>query len=77
MTDSLAAELSDLFQTSIRKPPPAPEEALSDHLDSMELMTVVVAIEDHFHIIFEPEDEERAHTFGDVLDIVRAKVETT
>lgn len=74
MTTPLAEELAQVFEASVKKSPPPPEESLADHLDSMELMTLVVAIEDHFEIIFEPEDEQRADTFGDVLDIVRAKV---
>ena len=36
----------------------------------MQRLTLVVGIEDHFEICFEPEDDEQALTLGDVTRIV-------
>ena len=38
---------------------PLPEGDLSEHLDSIQRLSFVVAIEDHYHIAFEPEDDEK------------------
>ena len=45
---------------------------LASVLDSMQRLALVVAIEDHFLISFAPEDDERAVTLSDVVEIVRA-----
>jgi acyl carrier protein len=47
---------------------------LSEHLDSMQRLTLVVSIEDHFKICFEPEDDEQATTLGDVTRIVHQRL---
>lgn len=47
---------------------------LAAHLDSMQRLTLVVGIEDHFEICFEPEDDEQAHTLGDVTRIVSQRL---
>lgn len=47
-----------------------PEGPLDEHLDSVQRLTLVVAIEDHFGICFEPEDDEDARTIDDVVRIV-------
>ena len=53
---------------------PLPDGDLSEHLDSIQRLSFVVAIEDHFEIAFEPEDDERARTIQDVIEIVRQKL---
>ena len=47
---------------------------LSEHLDSVQRLTLVVGIEDHFKICFEPEDDEQATTLRDVARIVRRRM---
>ena len=49
---------------------PAPEAPLDEHLDSMQRLGLVVAIEDHFQVAFEPEDDEEAKTLEDVVRIL-------
>ncbi len=44
---------------------------LSEHLDSVQRLTLVVGIEDHFEICFEPEDDEQVATLADVTRIVQ------
>lgn len=47
---------------------------LSEHLDSVQRLTLVVGIEDHFEICFEPEDDDQAVTLADVTRIVRRRM---
>lgn len=48
---------------------------LAERLDSVQRLTLVVAIEDRFRICFAPEDEEQARTLADVVAIVRRRLE--
>ena len=51
-----------------------PEGDLAEHLDSVERLTLVVAIEDHFRITLEPADEELVNTLDDVVALVHRKL---
>ncbi len=51
-----------------------PDDDLAEHLDSMQRLALVVAVEDHFAIAFEPEDEEAAQTLADVERLVAARL---
>ena len=53
---------------------PFPEGGLDKHLDSLQRMSLVVAVEDHFRICFEPEDEAAIHDLGDFLRVILVKV---
>ena len=48
---------------------------LADALDSVQRLTLVVAIEDHFQISFDPEDEGDARTIDGVVSLVMRKLE--
>ena len=54
---------------------PLPEGDLSRTLDSIQRLALVVAIEDHFEICFDPEDDARASTLDDVIGIVCARLD--
>ena len=71
MTTTLRAELEALVADQLNTPLPSGD--LADHLDSIQLLSLVVAIEDHFKIAFEPDDEDAAKTLDDVLTILRNK----
>ena len=47
-----------------------PQGPLAAELDSMQRLTLVVAIEDHFEICFAPEEDEQVHTVDDVVHVV-------
>ncbi len=49
---------------------PLPEGDLSDALDSMDRLALVVAVEDGFGVSFEPEDDATLVTAEDVVDAV-------
>ena len=44
---------------------------LGEHLDSIQRLSLVVGIEDHFELCFEAEDDDQAVTLGDVIAIVQ------
>lgn len=48
---------------------------LSENLDSMQRLSLVVAIEDHYKICFDPVDEQGTLTFQDVVKLVQRKLQ--
>ena len=61
---ALAASELDLAQ--------APDDStdLAESLDSIQRLSLVVSIEDHFEVCFEPEDDETIRTLGQAIDAV-------
>jgi acyl carrier protein len=51
-------------------PLPSPEEPLAGRLDSLQLLTLVVAIEDRFQIVLTDDDAAGASTLVDVARLV-------
>ena len=47
---------------------------LSELLDSIQRLTLVVAIEDHFEVVLEPEEEATITTIDDVARLVAGKL---
>ena len=52
-----------------------PQGSLSEELDSMQKMSLVVGIEDRFCICFEPEEEEQIDTVKILIDFISKKIE--
>ena len=50
------------------------EGDLADHLDSIQRLTLVVAIEDHFEICFDESDEAEITGLDDLLKAIKAKL---
>lgn len=74
MTDDLRQTLHQLAREHLDWEGPLPEGDLAEHLDSMQRLGLVVAIEDHFRIAFEPEDDAQAHTLADVEAVIRQRL---
>ena len=51
-----------------------PTGSLSQALDSMQKMSLVVAIEDRFHICFEPEEEESIDSVEELVEFIQQKL---
>jgi acyl carrier protein len=49
---------------------PAIDADLAQALDSVQRLTLVVAIEDAFEVAFEPDDDAVVHTLEDVVDVL-------
>ena len=52
-----------------------PQGSLSEELDSMQKMSLVVGIEDRFLICFEPEEEEQIDTLETLIGFISKKLE--
>jgi acyl carrier protein len=72
--EELRATLTDLAQRTLGWKGALPEGDLAAQLDSMQRMTLVVAIEDHFHITFDEDDEARLHTLEDLVRVLQRKL---
>ena len=73
--DHIRSDVMEILRNEAEWDGPFPTGGLAHHLDSMQRLALVVAIEDHFEICFEPEDEQRIHDFDDLLRSVAVKVE--
>ena len=62
----LAAEVLDTNVTFTEQP-------LSAQLDSMQRLSLMVAIEDHFEIIFEPEEEQELTGVVSLIELIESK----
>ena len=51
-----------------------PSGSLSEELDSMQKMSLVVGIEDRFLICFEPEEEEQIDTVHTLISFISKKL---
>jgi len=71
----IRAELATLARREHILDGELPDGDLSEHLDSVQRLTLVVAIEDHFEVIFEPEDDEGIETIDQVVALVARKLE--
>ncbi len=74
MSRDLPAELRDIAHDALQLEGDLPEGDLAEHFDSLQRLAFVVAIEDHFEIAFEAEDDEAIQTVDDVLRIIRDKL---
>ena len=66
---ALATLTEDTLQMSIQ----FSEQPLSEQLDSMQRLSLMVAIEDHFEIIFEPEEEQEITNVDSLLTLIAEK----
>ena len=72
--DALRAEIVELARAELHLDGPLPDGDLAESLDSMQRLSLVVAIEDRYQIAFEPEDDESARTLEDVARLVHARL---
>jgi len=57
-------------QLELDGPPPAPEEPLAGRLDSLQLLTLAVAVEDRFHVTLTDDEAAEASTLLEVARLV-------
>ncbi|MEN0063122.1 MAG: acyl carrier protein [Myxococcota bacterium] len=73
--EEVRAQIVAVVREELKFAGPLPEGDLSEVLDSIQRLALVVAIEDHFEICFDPEDDAQATTLNDVVRIVCARLE--
>ena len=74
---ALLSTLKGLAQTVLEQPVPFSNQALSEQLDSMQRLSLMVAIEDHFEIIFEPEEEQEITGVQSLLEMIELKCQAS
>ena len=68
-------EIRSIAQRELDLPDDTVLDDLSESLDSMQRLSLVVAIEDHYEICFDPADEQGTLTFEDVVKLVQQKLQ--
>lgn len=71
----IRAQVLALAQAELRWQGDLPEGDLSAFLDSVQRLTLVVAIEDRFEISFGPEEDEQIRSLSDVVAAIAHKVQ--
>jgi len=74
-TLSLREQVVAVLRDEVKWEGPLPEGGLDRHLDSMQRLALVVALEDRFEICFTPEDEQGIHDLDDVVRCIAGKLE--
>jgi acyl carrier protein len=75
-TDDLEAALVDLARTELSlEGTLAPDADLAAHLDSMQRLRLLVAIEDRYRVSFDAEDEAELRTLAEAVRALRRKLE--
>ncbi|MFT6143703.1 MAG: acyl carrier protein [Myxococcota bacterium] len=71
---SVRDQVIEIAKAELGAAAPSESAQLADSLDSVQRLQLVVAIEDHFEICFEPEDDEAVHTLDDVARVVTERL---
>jgi acyl carrier protein len=72
---TIRARILELARSELGLQGELPDGDLAEHLDSVQRLTLVVAIEDTFEVVLEPEDEEAVVTLDDVVAVVARALE--
>jgi acyl carrier protein len=77
LEQAVAAEILRLVREELRLEgdPPAPDEPLADRLDSLVLLSLVVAVEDRFRLALTDDDATHARTLADLARLVAARAD--
>jgi acyl carrier protein len=69
---AVEAELSRMLREELDPggEPASPEEPLAARLDSLQLLTLVVAVEDRFHVVLTDDDAAHARSLADLARLV-------
>ncbi|MEL6345505.1 MAG: acyl carrier protein [Myxococcota bacterium] len=74
---SLRDDIIALARKELSLDGPLPDGDLSEALDSIQKLSLIVAIEDHYEICFDPEDDAEVVSLDDVTRLVHAKLQAT
>ncbi|MGC6509240.1 MAG: hypothetical protein ACON4U_12550 [Myxococcota bacterium] len=74
--DTIQSKLEHIVKEELGWTSGIPKGDLSSELDSVQRLSLIVAIEDTFEICFEPEDESAIHNIGDLSQCILRLVES-
>ena len=72
---TLREEITALIVRELHLTEGVPSGDLSESLDSVQRLSLVVAIEDHYEIAFDEEDDASVATLDDVVRLVAKRLE--
>jgi acyl carrier protein len=73
--DEIVRRLEQIVRRELDWEGELPSGELALHFDSLQLMTLLVAVEDHFHIVVEPDDEQELETAADMVNLIGEKTD--
>ena len=68
--------LKAIAEETLGQPVTFSDQPLSEQLDSMQRLSLMVAIEDHFEIIFDPEEEEELTDVSSLVELICHKCDS-
>lgn len=71
---SLRAAIGEVVQRELGWSGPLPEGDLAAHLDSVQRLTLVVALEDRFQVCFDLDDEHQVRTVDDLVRALQERI---
>ena len=72
-TANIALQLKEIFSETLQKTE-LPSGPIQDVLDSVDRLALMVAVEDHYEIMFDPEEEEKIETVEDFVSLIQMKL---
>jgi acyl carrier protein len=72
--EQIQTALVELARTKVRLDGALNAGELANQLDSVQRLTLVVAIEDHFEVCFDPEDETQIRDMADLVRLIESKL---
>jgi acyl carrier protein len=73
--DVIRQVLSEIVHEQLEWKGQLPENELASAFDSMQRLTLVVAIEDRFRICLDDDDEKEIRTIDDLIAMIRKKLD--
>lgn len=73
-TTAIRCHIAELARQELGHVGDLPEGDMSEWLDSVQKLTLVVALEDTYEIAFDPEDEAGIRTVDDLVALVRTRL---
>lgn len=75
--EEVEAKLAEIARAEVDWEGELPRGELSEALDSVALLTLVVAVEDRFEICLTPQDEQEIRTVPDLVRVILGKIDGT
>ncbi len=72
--DSVREEIARVVADELGWEGPLPDGPLDEHLDSVDRLTLVVAVEDHFEVALGAEDDDSVITLDDLVALLLKKL---
>ena len=74
-TQDITQKVLQLMKQELGWEEPLQGTSLSENLDSVQKLSLVVAIEDHYEICFDPEDGEEIESLDQIVALIQRKTQ--